>query len=110
MNMCSYDCCGVTAKSGGVESLAALLKIISEPNRLRILCVLDASAELCVCELMQHNPDMSQSLLSHHLADLKGAGLVENDKRGAKVYYRLTHAGVWVTQTVLSLAKKETTV
>lgn len=107
MNMYSYECCGNTTASEGVESLAALLKIISEPNRLRILCVLDASTELCVCELMQHIPDMSQSLLSHHLADLKGAGLVESDKRGAKVYYRLTHAGERVTHTVLSLTKKE---
>lgn len=106
MNMCSYNCCGATTASGRVESLATLLKIISEPNRLRILCVLGASTELCVCELMQHIPDMSQSLLSHHLADLKGADLVESDKRGAKVYYRLTTTGERVTQTVLSLAKK----
>lgn len=110
MNMSSYDCCGNTAASEGVESLAALLKIISESNRLRILCVLDASTELCVCELMRHIPDMSQSLLSHHLADLKGADLVESDKRGAKVYYRLTGTGERVTHTVLSLTKKEMTV
>lgn len=107
MNMCSYDCCSSPLPSDNLVSLASTLKIISEPNRLRILCVLQAGAELCVCELMEHIPDMSQSLLSHHLADLKSIGLIESEKRGSKVYYKLTPTGADVTKTVLSLTKKE---
>lgn len=105
--MRSYDCCNTTQTSDDVASLAATLKIISEPNRLRILCVLQTDTEHCVCELMEHIPDMSQSLLSHHLADLKSALLIESEKRGSKVYYRLTPNGAGVTETVLSLTKKE---
>lgn len=41
---------------------------------------------------MEH-VDMSQSLISHHLADLKNAGLVVDDKKGQRVYYRLTKLG-----------------
>ncbi len=36
---------------------------------------------------------MSQSLISHHLADLKDAGLVVDKKIGQRVYYRLTKLG-----------------
>lgn len=107
MNMHSYDCCSTTQTSDTVTSLADILKIISEPNRLRILCILQADREHCVCELLEHVPEMSQSLLSHHLADLKNAGLVTSEKRGAKVYYMLTTTGANVTRTVLSLTKKE---
>ena len=107
MNMRSYDCCNTNQTSDTVGSLATMLKIISEPNRLRILCILQADREHCVCELLEHVPDMSQSLLSHHLADLKEAGLITSEKRGAKVYYSLTPTGADVTKTVLSLTKKE---
>lgn len=104
--MRSYVCCSQTQTSDDVVALATTLRVISEPNRLRILCVLQAEAEHCVCELMEHLPDVSQSLLSHHLADLKTAGLVESEKRGAKVYYQLSDNGAAVTKTVLSLTKK----
>ncbi len=105
MNMCSYSCCGGSRKSDDVVGLAAVLKIIGEPNRLRILCVLQSDEEHCVCEFSEHMPTVSQSLLSHHLADLREAGLVESEKRGLNVYYRLTKQGREITQTVLSLTK-----
>lgn len=50
--------------------------------------------------------DVSQSLLSHHLADLRDAGLVESEKRGLRVYYRLTKLGSDTTNKVLSLKSK----
>lgn len=56
-----------------------------------------------MCEFSEHMKDVSQSLLSHHLADLRGAGLVGSEKRGLKVYYSLTEKGTEVTNTVLSL-------
>jgi DNA-binding transcriptional ArsR family regulator len=51
--------------------------------------------------------DVSQSLLSHHLADLRGAGLVESEKRGLKVYYKLTEKGSSITNNVLLLPINE---
>lgn len=107
MNMHSYTCCTPSAVSANVSSLASMLKTISEPNRLRILCILNNDEEHCVCEFSEHMKDVSQSLLSHHLADLRGAGLVESEKRGLRVYYRLTETGADITNKVLSLTTKE---
>lgn len=108
MNTCSYDCCLSTVEANDVNQITQLLKIISEPNRLRILCVLQNNQEHCVCEFEQHLKDVSQSLLSHHLADLRKAGLVSSQKRGLRVYYRLTSFGLNITNKVLSLKNKET--
>ena len=110
MNMSSYSCCSTEQSSDDLITLASTLRIIGEPNRLRIVCALQDTAEHCVCELMEHIPGMSQSLLSHHLADLKAASLVESEKRGLRVYYKLTKTGVLITRTVLSLVEKEVSV
>lgn len=106
MNMHSYTCCTSSSVSTDITSLASVLKTISEPNRLRILCLLQNSEEHCVCEFSKHMKDVSQSLLSHHLADLRDAELVESEKRGLRVYYRLTKKGVGITNKVLSLTAK----
>jgi DNA-binding HxlR family transcriptional regulator len=45
---------------------------------------------------------MSQSLISHHLADLRQANLVVNQKKGRRVYYQLTNLG---QQLVAALTK-----
>ena len=107
MNMNSYSCCNVEAgESAEVESLGELLGTIAEPNRLRVLCILQADGSHCVCDLNKHMPEVSQSLLSHHLADLREAGLVTSEKDGLKVYYSLTPKGAHITHTVLELTKK----
>lgn len=107
MNMSSYSCCRIEAgESAEVENLGELLGTIAEPNRLRVLCILQADGSHCVCDLNTHMPDVSQSLLSHHLADLREAGLVMSEKRGLKVYYSLTPKGAHITRTVLELTKK----
>ena len=107
MNMNSYICCSVAAgESAEVENLSELLSTIAEPNRLRVLCILQADGSHCVCDLNKHMPEVSQSLLSHHLADLREAGLVTSEKKGLKVYYSLTPRGAHITHTVLELTKK----
>lgn len=90
--MSSYKCCTpVSTESNQVSDLSALLKIVSEESRLKLLCVLK-QGERCVCEIMEH-VDMSQSLVSHHLKDLKDIGLVNDEKRGLYVFYSLTPKG-----------------
>ena len=92
MNVSSYNCCIPNGKEfKRIVSLSALLKLIAEENRLKLLCLLE-NEEHCVCETMNH-VNMSQSLISHHLADLKHAGLVVDEKKGQRVYYRLTKLG-----------------
>ena len=79
--MTSYSCCTQTSKeSKQVSNLASLLKIVSEESRLKILCIL-RNGEHCVCEIMEHL-DYSQSLISHHLRDLKESEIVSDEKSG----------------------------
>ena len=56
----------------------------------------------CVCELEKH-VDQSQSLLSHHLKDLKDAGLVLDEKIGLKAHYSLTDKGKKIVTTLFTL-------
>jgi ArsR family transcriptional regulator len=106
MNMDSYSCCSSSSEeSKQVTSLSSILKIVSEESKLKLLCIL-RQGEHCVCELMDH-VDMSQSLISHHLSDLKEAGIVIDDKRGLRVYYSLTEKGKHITDLLFSIPKKE---
>lgn len=104
MNMRSCDCdtktCG---KKPNLDELSSVLKLVSEPNRLRLLSVLDDGGAHCVCEFNEHIAEMSQSLLSHHLADLREAGLVTSEKKGSRVYYQLTQRGDKTIKTILQL-------
>ena len=90
--MSSYSCCSKTSKeSKKISSLSSILKLVTEESRLKLLCILKEK-EHCVCELMEH-VGMSQSLISHHLKDLKEAGVVDSQKKGLYVYYSLTKNG-----------------
>jgi ArsR family transcriptional regulator len=88
-----------------VDLLSSLLKIVSEESRLKILCIL-RHGEHCVCEIMNHI-NLSQSLISHHLSDLKKAGIVSDVKRGLRVYYSLNAKGEHITNLLFQILKKE---
>ena len=107
MNMSSYSCCTPKSEeSKQVSNLSSILKLISEESRLKILCIL-RQGEHCVCELLDH-VDLSQSLTSHHLKDLKTSGLVSDEKRGLRVYYSLTKKGKKFTDLIFKIsASKE---
>ena len=70
------------------EARAKVIKALAHPARLMIVDELAEHGERCVCELTELvGTDMST--VSRHLAQLKQAGIVEDDKRGQMVYYRL---------------------
>jgi len=65
----------------------ALLKALAHPSRLAIAEALQ-SGERCVCELTELvGADMST--VSKHLSLMRAAGLLEMEKRGLNVFYRL---------------------
>jgi len=70
-----------------IRNLALKLKVISEPNRLQIICLL-FSGEKCVCQL-EDALALSQNLVSHHLKVLKDAGLIDFCKCGKWRHYSL---------------------
>lgn len=81
------------------EQAALLMKQLSSPVRLMIMCALD-NAELSVNEI-NDKVGMSQSALSQHLAKLRSAGLVTTRKDKQSVYYQL--AGTEVSQIIAVL-------
>lgn len=67
---------------------ATVVKALAHPSRLIIAETL-ANGERCVCELSELvGADMST--VSKHLTLMKSVGIVESEKRGLNVHYRLT--------------------
>jgi ArsR family transcriptional regulator len=71
-----------------MPSIVKTLKVVADPNRLRILLLLKGD-ELSVAEL-QEILAMGQSTISTHLSQLKQAGLVEDRRTGKNSLYRLS--------------------
>lgn len=74
------DCC---------KKEAEVFKALGHPTRLWIVEQLADSQEHCVCEFVEA-VGADFSTISQHLAILKKAGILEDDKRGKQVYYRLS--------------------
>ncbi|MGV9194506.1 ArsR/SmtB family transcription factor [Microbacterium sp. MC2] len=75
-------------------TVAATLKALADPLRLRMLSVIasDPRGEACVCDLTELS-DVSQQTVSHHLKVLREVGLVSAERRGTWVWYRFTPEG-----------------
>lgn len=76
------------------EHILLLFKALGDENRLRILYELKGNRELSVGELVE-KLEISQPLVSHHLRELKTAGLVVSRKKGPYVFYRLRDSRVF---------------
>jgi ArsR family transcriptional regulator, arsenate/arsenite/antimonite-responsive transcriptional repressor len=87
-------CCSpLTAESltmEQAEQVAPLLKALADPVRLRLLSLIASheGGEACICELNDAF-QLSQPTISHHMKVLHEAGLVDRDKRGVWVYYKI---------------------
>jgi len=84
-------CCGlpVVLEQGWAEERARLLKALADPTRLGMLAALRSASEpVCICDFTAAL-ELTQPTISHHMARLREAGLVEFEKRGIWVYYRL---------------------
>ncbi|UCF07576.1 MAG: winged helix-turn-helix transcriptional regulator [Thermoplasmata archaeon] len=68
------------------------LKCITEETRRNILKFL-GTEEKCVCEIVEFL-GKEQSVVSHHLALLRGCGLVQSRQDGKKVMYRVSNPGL----------------
>ncbi|MFI8633378.1 ArsR/SmtB family transcription factor [Microbacterium sp. NPDC077663] len=87
-------CCAPLVKEpitqAEAERLAATMKALADPARLRLLSIVASSAdqEACVCDLIEPI-GLSQPTVSHHLKVLTEAGFLSRSKRGTWAYYRL---------------------
>jgi ArsR family transcriptional regulator len=82
------DAKGLVVSDDLVDNLVKLFKLLSDETRLRILYYLTQRQELHVralCELLHE----SQPAVSHHLALLRVAGLIDRRREGKHNFYGL---------------------
>lgn len=81
------------------ERLAVRAKALGDPTRLTIACALRDGVELCVCDLAWV-VERAENLVSHHVRQLRAAGLVSSRRDGKMVLYSLTDAGRRLLETL----------
>jgi ArsR family transcriptional regulator len=78
-------CCQSKNLNKHFKNISDFLDIISEKNRLRILCILQ-SGEKCACDIYEPLK-LPQNLASHHLKILKEFGIINSRREGRKIIY-----------------------
>jgi DNA-binding transcriptional ArsR family regulator len=93
IDMSTPVCCAPVA-AGPVDDNAALevalrLKALADPARVKLMSLLlSAPAGQYNSSELADEVALSESTVSHHLTQLRKAGLVESDRRGMNVYHR----------------------
>jgi ArsR family transcriptional regulator len=84
------QCCALPdVDTHWAEQTANLMKALADPTRLTMVAALwKAPTPICICDFTA-DLELSQPTISHHMAKLKEAGLVQSEKDGIWVYYRL---------------------
>lgn len=72
---------------------ARLFRALGDETRLAILRQLRDRGEVCACDLVACC-EVAQPTVSHHLKVLRQAGLIQGEKRGLWVYYRLNQPAI----------------
>lgn len=70
------------------KKIAGLLRLLANEHRLLILCAL-MKGPLTVGEIRTFTPNITASALSQHLNQLRVAGILESEKQGMNVIYRI---------------------
>jgi ArsR family transcriptional regulator, arsenate/arsenite/antimonite-responsive transcriptional repressor len=92
-------CCSPLTRAplgeGEAADVAQVLKALADPVRLRLLSLIGAhdGGEACVCDLTI-GFDLTGPTISHHLRVLREAGLIQSERRGTWVYYRVVSAAL----------------
>jgi len=75
------------------DTLANLLKAVSDPTRLQLLSIIRSSqnGEACVCDLTQP-VGLSQPTISHHLKILTEAGILNREQRGTWAWFTVNQS------------------
>jgi len=71
-----------------MKGTAQIFKALGDETRLRIMALLVADQELCVCDIMAAL-ELPQSTVSRHLSYLRNTGLVDDRRQGVWMYYKI---------------------
>ena len=98
---CSPVTAGVIDEAAAAE-LAAVLKALADPVRVRLVSIIGGSpsGEVCACDLPELL-DRSQPTISHHLTLLVRAGLIDREQRGKWAWFRLRPEGFAAVRAAL---------
>ncbi len=86
--------------AGTLSTAAEAAKALADPTRLTVAAALREGGELCVCDLAWVC-ERSDKLVSHHVRQLRAAGLVRSRRDGKMVMYELTETGAALLAVVL---------
>ncbi len=87
--------------------ISTTLKVLTDSNRLMIIDMLSCG-ELCACEILE-KLNITQPTLSHHMKILCESNLVNCQKVGKNIYYRLNEEGIENLNNSLQEIFQETT-
>lgn len=82
------------------KDTAKILKVLSEPKRLKIVDMLSCG-ELCACKILEEF-HITQPTLSHDMKLLVDAGIVNDRREGKNIYYSLNKETVVNLQSTLA--------
>ena len=88
-----------------MKSLATVFKALGDETRLRMLALLLARGEVCVCDY-EHVLGVLQSKASRHMRYLYHAGLVQDRRAAVWIYYRIVDEPSAEVKIVLDAARK----
>ena len=91
-----------------MQDFLSITKALSDENRVRVLMALNIG-ELCVCQIIELL-NLAPSTVSKHMSILKQARLVEGEKNGKWVYYRLASSAPKATEWAKKHLVAETTI
>jgi ArsR family transcriptional regulator, arsenate/arsenite/antimonite-responsive transcriptional repressor len=73
-----------------LEQWVASYKALSEPLRIRLLCLVAEAGDICVCDLVSIT-GASQSMVSRHLAYLRNSGWLASRRDKLWIHYSIAH-------------------
>lgn len=101
---CSPPLIGQPLGESAAADLAQNFRALGDPVRLRLVTLIGAhqGGEVCVCDLTSAF-NLTQPTISHHLKVLREAGIIDSERRGTWVYYRLVPAALERMGALLSV-------
>ena len=83
-------CCALPAvDEDWAQSTSELMKALADPARLTMVAALSkAASPVCICDFTAEL-GLAQATVSHHMAKLREAGIVDCEKKGIWTYYWL---------------------
>lgn len=102
----AVTCCGLATSPVTPEDaarLAPVFKALGDPVRLRMASLIAAQPEVCVCDITPAF-DLSSGTISHHLKQLREAGLVSCERRGTYVFYWINPEALGALSALLAVS------